>query len=115
MRAVDLAVYADSLAGEAAAVTARAERARARLRQAAIDREARAALAAGPVARLQARGLLRLLDPGGLREEIAELEADLAAVLALQEWVERRLAGEPACYGASSRSVSATSRPPSLS
>lgn len=115
MRAVDLAVYADTLAGEAAAVAARAERARARLRQAAIDREARAALPAGAVARLQARGLLRPAELSGLREEIAELTADLEAVLALQSWVEARLADESGCYEPSMRGERATRRPPSSS
>lgn len=115
MRAVDLAVYADTLAGEAAAVAARAERARARLRQAAIDREARAALPAGAVARLQARGLLRPAELAGLREEIAELTADLEAVLALQSWVEARLADESGRYEPSMRGERATRRPPSSS
>lgn len=116
MRAVDLAVFADTLAGEAAAVAARAERARARLRQAAIDREARAALAAGTVARLQARGLLRPIELSGLREEIAEHDADVEAVLQLQEWVEARLAGEEESpYVVSSRGDRATRRPPSSS
>lgn len=131
MRAIDLAVYADALAGEAAAVTARGERSRARLRQAAIEREARSALGAEAVARLQARGLLRPFDLGGVREEIAELDADLAALVALQAWVEERLADEqdgvrpggragrggPARPGgyASSRGDSATRRPPSSS
>ena len=41
MRSVDLAIYADALAGEAAAVAARVERARARLRESEIEREAR--------------------------------------------------------------------------
>lgn len=127
MRAVDLAVFADALAGEAAAVAARAERARARLRQAAIDREARAALAAEDVARLQARGLLRPLDLAGMREELRDLDADLEALLRLQCWVEGRLAGEgewqpPAPpggeawrYEPSCRGESATRRPPSAS
>lgn len=124
MRAIDLAVYADALAGEAAAVTARAERARARLRQAAIEREARSALEAEEVARLQARGLLRPLDLGGVREEIAGLDADLAALVALQAWVEARLAdeqdgvrpgGRAGPRYVASRGDSATRRPPSSS
>ena len=115
VRAVDLAVYADALAGETAAVAARAERARARLRQAAIDRESRAALTAGAVARLQARGLLRPAELSGIREEIAELAADLEAVLALQAWVEERLAEETGRYEPSSRGERATRRPPSSS
>jgi hypothetical protein len=117
VRAIDLAVFADALAGEAAAVAARAERARARLRQGAIEREARVALAPAAVARLQARGLLRPLDPGGLREELAELDGDLAAVLQLQSWVEARLAEAQDDYPAPlpSRGERATRRPPSSS
>ena len=115
MRAVDLAVYADALAGEAAAVMARAERARSRLRQAAIEREARSALGAECVARLQARGLLRPCTLAGVREEIGELEADLEAVLALQGWVEARLAAETLDYEGSVRGERATRRPPSSS
>jgi hypothetical protein len=37
MRGVDLAIYADALAGESASLAARAERARSRLRQSAIE------------------------------------------------------------------------------
>jgi hypothetical protein len=92
MRAVDLAVYADSLAGEAAALAARAEQARSRLRQAAIEREARRDLSAATVAKVEARGLLRLLDDRAVRAEVAELEAALAAVEELQAWVETKLA-----------------------
>ena len=44
MRGVDLAIYADALAGEAASLAARAERARSRLRQAAIEKRARTEL-----------------------------------------------------------------------
>ena len=44
MRGVDLAIYADVLCAEAASLEARAERARSRLRQAAIERRARAEL-----------------------------------------------------------------------
>ena len=92
MRAVDLALYADELAGEAAALSARAERARARLRQAAIERRARAELAEDTVARLQALGLLRRDDEAGAREDLAELARSLAALRELQTWVEARLA-----------------------
>jgi hypothetical protein len=59
MRSVDLAVYADSIAAEAAALCARLERARRRLRQAAIEREARLALPADAVRRLEQLDLLR--------------------------------------------------------
>ena len=56
MRGVDLAIYADALAGEAASLAARAERARSRLRQAAIEKRARAELTAVAVERLEALG-----------------------------------------------------------
>src|SRR5215208_6343134 len=46
MRAVELAVYADALAGEAASLSARAERASSRIRQAAIEKGARNELTA---------------------------------------------------------------------
>ena len=39
MREIDLAVYADAVAGESAALSARAERIRSRLRQAKIERD----------------------------------------------------------------------------
>ena len=52
MRGVDLAIYADALAGEAASLAARAERARSRLRQAAIEKRARGELTAVAVQRL---------------------------------------------------------------
>jgi hypothetical protein len=92
MRAVDLAVYADSLAGEAAALAARAEQGRSRLRQATIEREARRDLSGATVAQLEARGLLRPLDQYTVRVEVGELEAALAAVEELQAWVEKKLA-----------------------
>jgi hypothetical protein len=59
VRSVDLAIYADALAGEAATLAARLERARARVRQAAIERVAREELPPQVVARLQALGMLR--------------------------------------------------------
>ena len=52
MRAVDLAIYADALAGEADALAARIERARSQLRQAELEREAAARLPPGTVERL---------------------------------------------------------------
>jgi hypothetical protein len=91
VRSVDLAVYADALAAEAAALAARLERARRRLRQAAIEREARAALPPETIERLEA---LRLLEgeigPPEV-EEIADVQASLTALEALQAWVEREL------------------------
>jgi hypothetical protein len=89
---VELAVYADSLAGEAAALAARAERLRSQLRVAAIEREARAALSAGTIARLKELGLLVEPDLSGLRAELRGLEDSLGALKSLQAWVERRLA-----------------------
>lgn len=92
MRSVDLAVYADALAGEAASLAARVERTRLRLRQAAIEREARGALGPAAVGRLEALGLLRAPDGEALRAELCELEEALAALEELQAWVEARLA-----------------------
>jgi hypothetical protein len=90
VRAVDLAVYADTLAAEAAALSARLERARRRLREAAIEYEARHALPAETVGRLEALGLLRAA-PYGETDEIAEAQAALRAVERLQVWVEEQL------------------------
>ena len=93
MRSVDLAIYADALAGEAAALAARAERARSRLRQAAIERAARADLPPAAVARLEALGLLATRAE---RAELRELEGALEALALLQAWVESRLAASAA-------------------
>jgi len=93
VRSVDLAIYADTLAAEAAAVAARVERARARLRESAIEREARRELARETVDRLERLGLLRPADEGRLGAELRRLEADLAALEELQAWVEVRMAG----------------------
>ena len=92
MRSVDLAIYADALAGEAAAVAARVERARSRLRESAIEREARRELPRETIERLERLGLLRPTDERGLSAELHRLEDDLAAIEALQAWVESRLA-----------------------
>jgi predicted transcriptional regulator len=56
VRSIDLALYADELAARAATLAAQLERARCRLRQEAIEREARRALGEGSVARLEASG-----------------------------------------------------------
>jgi hypothetical protein len=88
VRSVDLAIYADALAGEAASLSARLERARSRLRQAAIERAARNELAAETVARLEALGLLAT---HGDRAQLQELQDALDAVEELQAWVERCL------------------------
>jgi hypothetical protein len=92
VRTVDLAIYADALAGEAASLAARIERARSRLRESALEREARKELARGTIERLEQLGLLRPGDERSLRGELARLEADQAALEALQAWVESRLA-----------------------
>jgi hypothetical protein len=92
MRAVDLAIYADALAGEAASLAARAERARSRLRQAAIEKRARRELTPVAVERLETLGLLAAVDEAATRVELRELEAALDAVEELQSWLERELA-----------------------
>jgi len=91
MRAVELAVYADALAGAAASLSARAERARSRIRQAAIEKGARYELTAIAVERLEALGLLGAIDEPGARAELRELEAALDALEELQSWVEGEL------------------------
>ena len=93
MRSVDLAIYADALAGDAAALAARAERERSRLRQAAIERAARAELSSPVVGRLERLGLLATRAD---RAELRELEDALEAVEQLQAWVEARLAASAA-------------------
>jgi Fe2+ transport system protein FeoA len=91
MRAVDLALYADELAARSATLAAQLERARGRLRQAAIEREARRALDEGLVGRLESLGFLRGADTKVARAEVVELASAVAAVEELQAWVERRL------------------------
>jgi hypothetical protein len=88
VREIDLAVYADALAGESAALSARAERIRSRLRQAKIERRARNDLAPATVDRLEALGLLGGTDGRGAHAELRELEDSLAALEELQGWVE---------------------------
>ena len=92
MRGVDLAIYADALAGEAASLAARAERARSRLRQAAIEKRARTELTAVAIERLEALGVLGGVDEVATRAELQELEAALDAVEELQAWLEAELA-----------------------
>jgi hypothetical protein len=92
VRTVDLALYADVLAARASAVAAQLERKRDAVRQAAIEREARRALGADALVRLERLGVVTVADVRALRAEIAELAADLAALEELQAWVERRLA-----------------------
>jgi hypothetical protein len=89
VRSVDLALYADLLAGEAASLAARIERERGKQRQATIEREARAALAPVAVERLEELGLLSTRGDAAL---VVELEESLDAIDLLQAWVERALA-----------------------
>ena len=92
MGGVDLAIYADALAGEAASLAARAERARSRLRQAAIEKRARQELTAVAPERLEAIGVIGGVDEPAVRAELRELEAALDAVEELQAWLEGELA-----------------------
>jgi hypothetical protein len=92
VRGVDLAIYSDALAGEAASLAARAERARSRLRQAAIEKRARRELTPVAVERLEALGVFGGVDEAATRTELRELEAALDAVEELQSWLERELA-----------------------
>jgi hypothetical protein len=94
MRGVDLAIYADALAGEGASLAARAERARSHLRQAAIEQRARSDLTDVAVGRLEALGLLNGIDQAAVRRELRELDGALEALDELQEWVERQLASD---------------------
>jgi Spy/CpxP family protein refolding chaperone len=89
---VELAIYADALAGEAASLAARAERARSRLRQAAIEKRARGELSKTAIERLEALGLLGGIDERAIRAELRELESALDALEELQAWVEGELA-----------------------
>jgi hypothetical protein len=92
VRGVDLAIYADALAGEAASLAARAERARSRLRQAAIEKRARRQLTPVAIERLDAIGVLGSVDEAATRAELRDLEAAIDAVEELQSWLERELA-----------------------
>jgi hypothetical protein len=88
VREIDLALYADALAGEASSLAARIEREHGRLRQASVEKAARKELPEVVVARLVELGLL------GTRadaEVLIELEEALDAVEALQAWVEAQL------------------------
>src|SRR4051794_41838863 len=105
MRAVDLAIYADALAGEAASLSARAERARSRLRQAAIEKRARGKLTTVAAQRLEALGLLGGVDEAAVRAELRGLETALGALEGPPAW----LAGEPPSAAAGR---TASPRPP---
>jgi hypothetical protein len=61
------------------------------VRLAAIEREARTSLDSATLARLDALGVLTLVDLAGLRADARDLAEDLAAVERLQAWVEARL------------------------
>ena len=74
MRSVELAIYADALAGEAASLAARAERARSRLNQAAIEKRARTELSELAIERLELLGLVGSINESAAREELRELE-----------------------------------------
>jgi glutathione S-transferase len=91
VRGVDLAIYADALSGEAASLAARAERARSRLRQAAIEKRARRELTPVAVERLDALGVFGGVDEPATRAELRELEAALDAMEELQAWLEGEL------------------------
>ncbi len=92
MRSVELAIYADALAGEAASLAARAERARSRLNQAAIEKRARTELSELAIERLELLGLVGSINESAAREELRELENALDALEELQAWVESQLA-----------------------
>jgi hypothetical protein len=92
VRSVELAIYADALAGESASLAARAERARSRLQQAAIEKRARSELSEKVVARLEELGLLGSIDERATKAELRQLEATLDALEELQAWVEAELA-----------------------
>jgi hypothetical protein len=92
MRAVDLALYADALAGEAIALQARAERARSRLHQAAIERRALGDLPPATCERLEALGVIAQIDELAVRAELDDVAESLAALRELQVWVESKLA-----------------------
>jgi hypothetical protein len=94
VRAVDLAIYADTLAGEHAALAARAEQARARLREAAIERRAREHLDPATAGELESLGILGGIDERTARGELRRLTRVLAALEQLQAWVEVQLAQE---------------------
>ena len=72
--------------------SSRAERARSRLRQAAIEKRARSEISETAIDRLEALGLLGAIDEGAARAELREAEAALDALEELQTWVEGELA-----------------------
>jgi len=104
VRAVDLAIYADMLAGEHAALEARSEQARSRLREAAIERDAREHLPAKTVARLEGLRILGGIDEAAARADLRRLTKALDALEQLQGWIEARLASGECSVAARSSS-----------
>jgi hypothetical protein len=99
MRTIDVALFVDIVAARTAALEARLDRTRDRIRQAAIERDARRALPGPTVERLERIGVLSLADLRAERREVAELVASLTALRELQTWAENRLADTQAeCY-----------------
>jgi hypothetical protein len=92
MRTVDLALFADVVAARSAAVEARLKQARDRIRQSAIEREARRALSPATVERLERSGLFGVANVRAERDEVKELAESLAALRELRIWIEARLA-----------------------
>ena len=88
MREIDLALYADALAGEAASLAARIERERGKLRQASVEQAARKELPRVVVERLEELGLL---GTRGDDQVLVELEEALDAIELLQAWVGETL------------------------
>jgi Spy/CpxP family protein refolding chaperone len=92
VRSVELAIYADTLAAEAASLAPRPSARASRLRQAA-DRERAQRRAERRCRRAhEALGLFGGLDERATRAELRELEAALDALEELQAWVEAELA-----------------------
>jgi hypothetical protein len=113
MRTVDLALFADTVAARAAALEARLDRARDRLRRSAIERNARRSLAPTTVERLEAAGILGASDVRAERGEVGELAAALTAVRELQALTEARLAEAQAEAGLPSSPGETVPRDPS--
>ena len=107
MRSVELALYADRLAAEAATLAARLERARAKLCRAAIEHDARLGLPPEVVARLERLGVLSASTDAS-SGEIVEIRAALSALETLQTWVEHQLAGSRAPPPGTSADVAAS-------
>ncbi len=91
MRTVDLAIYARHARRRARRARRAAGTGAARLREAAIERDARAHLAAETVRELESLGILGGIDERTARSEIHRLGPRLEAVEQLQSWVESRL------------------------